>query len=65
LKTLGELREWTKELPDDYEIWIEYPTILRSHVKEDIICDGDHRCIDALSIARDDNKKRVYILHHY
>lgn len=67
MTTLGELKERIKDLPDDYEIWIEYPERYGFHspFEMDTICNGEHDCIRVISIAKNHKKKRIYLLHHF
>lgn len=67
METVGELRKWIEDLPDDYEVWIEFPDRYGFHkpfkMERHIFEDQDF--IKALSIGRDDKKRRLYIMHHF
>jgi hypothetical protein len=65
--TVKELRENLSLIPDDYEIWIEYPERyeLHSPVEIDKGIFDNQDAIQALAYGHNNKKKRFYILHHY
>lgn len=67
MRTLGSFREWTKDFPDDYEIWIEYPERYGFHspMEKDFNIFDDQDFIKAINIGADTIKKRLYIMHHF
>lgn len=66
LHTVGELKDFIKDLPDDMEIWIEYPKrygLAQPEVMlKNIGYDGQD-FIECLSWMYDN--KKLYIAHHY
>lgn len=67
MRTVKELREAIKNIPDDFEIWIEYPERYGFHspFEMDTCFDGETDCIKAINCGRDEHKRRFYILHHF
>lgn len=67
MRTISDLKDWIKDLPDDYEIWIEYPERYGFHspMEFDNHIFDDQDFIQAICIGRDDKKRRLYIMHHY
>ena len=68
--TIGRLRTFLDDhdIPDDAEVWIEYPTryglaqpecILRNYGGE------DQDFIECLTLGHDKDKKRFFFFHHY
>lgn len=63
----GELKDALKTIPDDYEIWIEYPERYGFHEPFEMDCcfDEECDCIKAINRGYDPKKRRFYILHHF
>jgi hypothetical protein len=65
-RTVGELKEFIKDLPDDMEVWIEYPKryglAQPEVILEDVGYDGQD-FIECMGLFYKD--KRLYIAHHY
>ena len=66
LYTVGELKDFIKDLPDDREVWIEYPSryglAQPEVILKDVGYDGQD-FIECMGLLYDD--KRLYITHHY
>ena len=67
---VGYLRELIGQLPDDAEIWMEYPArygLAQPEIIESYSCpfNGETDLIQSLTIGIDRKKNRLIIYHHY
>ncbi len=64
--TVKHLKELCASLPDDAEVWIEYPKQLAEPVVMEKIDEGCYiaTIIESLSAAADKKNNRLIIFHH-
>lgn len=67
--TTKELKKYLESIPDDYEVWLEYPVKYGLAQPEVIEKFGDEQdnndIIECMSIGVQTNEKRLVIFHHY
>ena len=69
--SVRDLKKYIANLPDDYEIWIEYPKEYGLAQPEKIVTYNDgggeikQNFIESLTLGRDNKNKRLLIFHHY
>lgn len=65
--TVASLREYLKNIPDDFEVWIEYPDISdvdkMVRVLENTSEETD--VISSATLGKSTANKKVYIYHNY
>jgi hypothetical protein len=64
--TVKDLKALCAQLPDDAQVWIEYPKQLAEPVVIEEIDEGVYvaRIIESLSSAADSKQNRLIIFHH-
>ena len=64
--TVGDLKNRLLAIPDDYEIWMEYPERYGFHTptRKDFGIFDDQDFIEPIGIGSNSNKKRIYLMHH-
>lgn len=63
--TVADLKEHIDKLPDDYEVWIEYPEKLAIPTRTESFNNGENRIIRAMALGVDNGHNRCVIFHHY
>ena len=62
--TVKELKDYLKDIPDDYEVWIEYPKRYGTAKPTEIIKGFDDQdFIKSMSLGK--NESKVFIFHHF
>ena len=64
--TVKDLKDFCAKLPDDAQVWIEYPQQLAEPVVMEELYEGVYvaRIIESLSLAIDNKRKRLIVFHH-
>jgi len=66
--TIKDLKEYINNLPDDYEVWLEWvdeparPLNVETSYNRH---DGGTKFLECMSLGYHPEKKRFYIFHHY
>lgn len=68
--TVKEIKRYTDRLPDEAEVWMEYPKrygLVQPEVIETIGKDtsDEFDVVECMSVGTNAEKSRLYIFHHY
>ena len=69
ITTVRDIRRWIEDMPDDAEVWIEYPKRYGLAQPEQILVlgsgDDSNDMIQSLTVGKATDNSKLYIFHHY
>ena len=69
ITTVKDVRRWIEDMPDDAEVWIEYPKRYGLAQPEKILVlgrgDDSSDMIQSLTIGKAADNSKLHIFHHY